>query len=217
MRIAGRLWTLAGFMAALSVATIGDVPAARAQDGVRAAPQVSYASLPGHRRRLARASSSTQAGGRYFIEFRSRYALSYGHTYAAFGRLNASGQIIQSEVAGLHPAGESSVPWMMGHLIPVPSETGPSDGDLEEKYISNRWRVTMSEAEYNKVVARIRVMQRTTPLWSAVVYNCNSFVGDIAKFMGFNNQTSTLQVPPDYIAALRDLNHGQSSIAPGAI
>ena len=215
MRIAGRLWTLAGFTAALSWAAIADAPAARAQDGVRSAPRTSYSSLPSHRRRFTRAVQQT--GGRYFIEFRSRYALSYGHTYAAFGRLNASGQIIQSEVAGLHPAGESSVPWMMGHFIPVPSETGPSDGDLEDKYISNRWRVTMNEAEYNKVVAKIREMQRTTPLWSAIAYNCNSFVGDIAKFMGFNNQTSTLQVPPAYISALKDINHGQSSIAPGSI
>lgn len=215
MRITGRLWTLAGFVAVLSLAGLGHVPDAEAQDGVQAAPRASYSSLPGHRRRFAR--SSSQAGGRYFIEFRSRYALSYGHTYAAFGRLNASGQIIQSEVAGLHPAGESSVPWMMGHFIPVPSETGPSDGDLEDKYVSNRWRVTMSEAEYNKVVAKIREMQRSTPLWSAVLYNCNSFVGDIAKFMGFNSQTSTLQIPPAYIGALKDLNHGQASIAPGSI
>ena len=150
--------------------------------------------------------------GAYFIEFRSRYALSYGHTYAAFGRLDSRGRIMSREVAGLHPAGDSSVPWMIGHLLPVPSETGPSDGDLEDEYISNRYRVVMSEADYMKVVAKIRQMQRSTPLWSATVYNCNSFVGDIARYMGLRSDTSTLQTPPNYIASLRRINGGRSSI-----
>ena len=192
--------------------------AAQAQDA-GAAPaakaRVAYANYPRHHR--ARARTQTVAGGKYFIEFRSRYALSYGHTYATFGRLNAQGQIVQSEVAGLHPAGDSSFPWMVGHIVPVPSETGPSDGDLEEKYVSARYRVTMGEAEYNKVVAKIRQMQASTPLWSATLYNCNSFVGDIARFMGLSSNTSTLQVPPAYIEALRRINNGQASIAPGAI
>jgi len=30
---------------------------------------------------------ASQREGQYFIEFRSRYALTYGHTYAVFGRL----------------------------------------------------------------------------------------------------------------------------------
>ena len=171
-----------------------------------------YASVPRGRHKAVAA-----APGAYFIEFRSRYALSYGHTYAAFGRLNSRGQIMSREVAGLHPAGDSSVPWMLGHLVPVPSETGPSDGDLEDEYISNRYRVTMNEADYNKVVAKIRQMQNSTPLWSATVYNCNSFVGDIARFMGLRADTSTLQTPPNYIAALRRINRGKSSIPPNSL
>lgn len=182
-------------------------PLAPPQD---AAP-LSRASYVSHPR--GRKAAQVAAGpGAYFIEFRSRYALSYGHTYAAFGRLNSRGQIVSREVAGLHPAGDSSVPWMLGHLVPVPSETGPSDGDLEDEYISNRYRVTMSESDYNKVVAKIRQMQRSTPLWSATVYNCNSFVGDIARYMGLRADTSTLQTPPNYIASLRRLNGGRSSI-----
>ncbi len=176
-----------------------------------------YAAYPRSRARRRYRSSQIGTGGRYFVEFRSRYALSYGHTYAAFGRLNANGQIVSSEVAGLHPAGESSVPWMLGHFLPVPSETGPSDGDLEERYVSARYRVTMSEADYTKVVAKIREMQRSSPLWSATLYNCNSFVGDIARFMGLNAATSPLQVPEAYISALKQLNNGQASIAPGTI
>ncbi len=167
-------------------------------------------------RRRVRQPSQAQ-GGQYFVEFRARYALSYGHTFAAFGRLDASGNIRTFEVAGLHPAGESSVPWMVGHLLPVPSETGPSDGDMDPQYISARYRVTMDEAEYTKVVAKIRQMQRSTPLWSATLYNCNSFVGDIARFMGLRADIGTMQVPPSYIASLKALNNGQSVISAGSI
>ncbi|HMO27883.1 hypothetical protein [Enterovirga sp.] len=188
-------------------------PLASPQDAAPLTSAAAYASHP--RGRHGRAVAA--APGAYFIEFRSRYALSYGHTYAAFGRLDSRGRIISREVAGLHPAGESSVPWMIGHLVPVPSETGPSDGDLEDEYISNRYRVTMNEADYNKVVAKIRQMQRSTPLWSATVYNCNSFVGDIARYMGLRSDTSTLQTPPNYIAALRRLNGGRSSIPPNSL
>ncbi len=147
--------------------------------------------------------------GQYFIEFRSRYALSYGHTFAMFGRLDSRGQIASREVAGLHPAGDSPVPWMIGHVIPVQSETGPSDGDLEEKYVSARYRVVLSEAEYAKVTTHIKKLQANSPLWNAVTYNCNAFVADIAKFMGLQTPSSTLLYPPDFINKMRDLNAGR--------
>src|SRR3954470_569712 len=86
---------------------------------------------------------------RYFVEFRSRYALSYGHTFLVHGRLNAKGEVAQLTpelVAGLHPKGEGPQLWTVGHVMPVPSETGPSDGDLEEEYVSARFRVLLSEA-----------------------------------------------------------------------
>ena len=85
----------------------------------------------------------------YFIEFRARYALSYGHTYAVHGRVGQ--KITKKDVIGLHPATESSLPWMIGHLTPVISETGASDGDAEEKYVSARYRILLTAAEYAKL------------------------------------------------------------------
>lgn len=209
----------------LSMAIVAGSGPATAQglvaSGGVAAPEAraTRAAYPSYRRTARRGMRPAVAGGSglYFVEFRSRYALSYGHTFAAFGKLNGRGQIVSSEVAGLHPAGDSSLPWMIGHLLPVPSETGPSDGDLDEKYISARYRVTMNEAEYTKVVAKIREMQKSTPLWSATVYNCNAFVGDIARFMGLKADVSTMSMPPNYINGLRAANNGQSMIASGAI
>ncbi|WAP71447.1 hypothetical protein [Jiella pelagia] len=95
----------------------------------------------------------------YYLEFRARSAESYGHTFAMFGRRNAKGDILTREVAGLHPASTSDVPYVLGHIIPVPSETGPSDGDLEDQYMTARYRLDLSKAEYDDVVDYIRELQ----------------------------------------------------------
>jgi hypothetical protein len=160
----------------------------------------------------ARANRGTQIGnGRYYIEFRSRSALSYGHTFAMFGRLNANGSIATREVAGLHPATESPVPWMMGHLVPVVSETGPSDGDLEDQYTTARHRLTMDKARYDEMVAFIRQLQASSPMWHAVFYNCNAFVGDIARHMGLRPPDNSLLFPKDYIEELIAQNRSTRS------
>ena len=157
------------------------------------------------------AAPSQQQEGRYFIEFRSRYALSYGHTYVIFGRLDSAGRMIDREVAGLHPASNSAIPYVLGHYIPVPAETGESDGDLEDKYRSASWRVTLNETGYNKVVAYIRKLQAKSHLWQATVYNCNAFVGDIARSMGYKTPGIWLR-PQQYITELREMNGGPNAI-----
>jgi hypothetical protein len=144
---------------------------------------------------------------RYFIEFRSRYALTYGHTYVVFGSLNAAGQAVNPEVAGLAPASKSAIPYMLGFVVPVPSETGWSDGDLEERYRSASWRVMLNQADYNKVVAYIRRLQASSPVWEASVYNCNAFTGDIARSMGYKVPSRYLR-PQQFITQLREMNTG---------
>ncbi len=204
--------TRPGLLAALSLFAVATLQAPSfAQEATGATP-VALEAPAAKPTRVAR-KVAPRAAGQYFIEFRSRYALSYGHTFAAFGRLNAKGEIVEREVAGLHPAGDSPVPWMMGHLFIVPSETGPSDGDLEDEYISARYRVTMNEPEYRKLVAHIRGMQASSPVWHAVLYNCNAFVADIARYMGLKTPSSTLLYPPDFINEMRALNNNQRTVA----
>jgi hypothetical protein len=152
---------------------------------------------------MTRAAELSQ--GQYFIEFRSRYALTYGHTYVVFGRVNAAGAMINPEVAGLAPASHSAVPYVLGHFVPVPSETGWSDGDLEEQYRSASWRVLLNEAEYRDVVAYIRKLQASSPVWQASVYNCNAFVADIARHMGYK-APGIWNRPQQFITQLREMN-----------
>jgi len=141
----------------------------------------------------------------YYIEFRSRSAESYGHTFAMFGRQDAQGHLLTREVAGLHPASTSDVPYVLGHLIPVPSETGASDGDLEDQYMTAKYHIDLTPAEYNDVVAYIRDLQASSPVWHAVLYNCSAFVGDIAEHMGLRTP-SPLLFPENYINGIRNLN-----------
>ena len=151
--------------------------------------------------------------GLYFVEFRSRYALSYGHTFLVHGRLNARGevgQVTSEQVAGLHPAGEGPQLWSVGHVVPVPAETGPSDGDMEDQYISNRFRVVMDEAQYRRVYAYIKRKQRTSTMWHAVMNNCNRWVGEVATYMGLKAPDNTLLYPAEYISALRNINSRRS-------
>ena len=179
-------------------------------------PQPGYVST-GHSRvasvapsvtgRTGATAMSSRQGHPYFIEFRSRYALSYGHTYVVFGRVNNAGQIASREVAGLHPASNSATPYVLGHFIPVPAETGWSDGDLEEQYRSASWRVMLDDAEYRRVVAYIRKKQDSSRLWQASVYNCNAFTGDIASFMGYKAPSKYLR-PQQFVTELREMNTG---------
>jgi hypothetical protein len=178
---------------------------AQAQDstGSIAAPERVASARPAPRHAASTAGNGG-GGGQYFVEFRSRYAKSYGHTFLVHGRVGQ--RITAKDVAGLHPTGEDPTNWVIGHFVPVPSETGASDGDTEEKYVSARYRITMNKAQYDRVVAYIRMKQASSPTWSAELYNCNAFVADIAQFMGLKTPKSTLIYPKVFITNLRQIN-----------
>ena len=155
--------------------------------------------------RSSAANASVHGDRRYFVEFRSRYALTYGHTYVVHGRTNKAGAAIERNVAGLHPASTSALPYVLGHFVPVPAETGWSDGDLEEEYRSASWRVMLNEAEYRDVAGYIRRLQASSRVWQASVYNCNAFTGKIARYMGYKAPSNYLR-PQEFITSLREMN-----------
>src|SRR5439155_3432247 len=140
----------------------------------------------------------------YYVDFRARTAASYGHAFVWYGRADSK----QIEVAGLHPATESVIPYILGHVIPVPSETGKSYGDLDDDYLTASYRVYMTEAEAKRVFAYIRHLQATSPLWNAAAYNCVAFIQDIARYMGLRVPGTHLIYPEDWVNQLRALNGG---------
>lgn len=151
----------------------------------------------------------------YFVEFRARSAATYGHMYVLYGKVNANNQIVVSDIAGLHPAGDRSdcencsvFTWTLGHLVPVPAETGASDGDLEEKYVSSRYRVMLDAASFKKVSDHISKLKRDTPVWNALWSNCVSFGNDIARSAGLETPSFPWMEPKAYVDSLRQLNGG---------
>jgi hypothetical protein len=162
----------------------------------------------------APATNSTEARP-YFIEFRSRNAASYGHAFVLYGRNGTKGTI-----AGLHPAGDakdcvncSVVAWTIGHLVPVPAETGASDGDDEpELYLTARYRVRLTTAEYRKLTAYIKKRQSDTKTWNALVNNCVEFIGDIAEYLGLKKPSAIgIFATRVYVEELAKLNGGTPS------
>ena len=145
-------------------------------------------------------------GKPYFVEFRSRGAQSYGHTFVFHGRLGGGNQFASYSVAGLHPKGEDASTYISGHWGPVPAETGVSYGDLDEQYLTARFCVTLTEAEYRKAVAFIRNLQVTKKTWHAGTYNCNSFASDIAKHIGLDLPNPNMYLPETFINRLAQDN-----------
>ena len=118
--------------------------------------------------------------------------------------------MVGPEVAGLHPASKSAVPYVLGHFLPVPSETGWATVISKEQCRSASWRVMLGEAQYNKMVAYIRQLQKSSPVWNATVYNCNAFAADIAKSMGYKTPPIWLR-PQQFMTELREMNTTSSA------
>jgi hypothetical protein len=146
------------------------------------------------------------ARGPYYVDFRARTAATYGHAFIWYGKTSEK----EVEVAGLAPAGDT-LPYILGHIIFVPSETGATYGDLDEQYLTASYRVYLNEADAKKVFAYIKHLQETSPLWNAATTNCTAFIGRIATFLGLNAPFHLLK-PEEYVNQLRELNGGRKTV-----
>jgi hypothetical protein len=146
------------------------------------------------------------AKGPYYVDFRARTAASWGHAFVWFGKTSER----KVEVAGLTPAGDT-LPYVLGHLMWVPSETGASYGDLDPQYLTASYRVYLNEPDAKRVFAYIKKLQASSPLWNAETFNCTSFIGSIASFMGLNVPIRWKR-PEDYVNSLKEMNGGRQMV-----
>lgn len=204
------LFRLILLCAAFAGATLGPLLSPATAQGSRNHGEARLSSAQGHS-----AKTQHRASRSYFVEFRARAAATYGHMYVFYGEVNGAGEIIKSDIAGLHPAGDSNncencsvLPWTVGHLLLVPAETGASDGDLEEKYVTARYRVMLDAATYKIVVKKIARLKET-PVWNALLQNCVSFGSEIASAVRLTKPGFIWLEPKDYVEKLRSLNGGQ--------
>jgi hypothetical protein len=153
-----------------------------------------------------RKPASGSAKGPYYVDFRARTAASWGHAFVWFGKTSER----EVEVAGLTPAGDT-VPYVLGHLIWVPSETGASYGDLDPQYLTANYRVYLNEPDAKRVFAYIKKLQASSPVWNAETANCTSFIGNIANFMGLKVPLRW-QRPENYVNNLKAMNGGRQMV-----
>jgi hypothetical protein len=171
----------------------------------------------------------------YFVEFRSRHAESYGHMYVMYGEANERHEIIRSEIAGFFPAGDtqncldcSVYYWTIGHVLPVPSEIGASDGDLEEQYVTARFRIWIDLQQYQRLVAYISQRKAYGGPWNAFYANCVTFGRDVAAFLNVKMPLilqfapSVVMYPQDVVELIREANgvhedQGPLLDAPGSL
>jgi hypothetical protein len=144
-------------------------------------------------------------GKPYFVEFRARGALSFGHTFVLYGKLGEGNRFASYKIAGLHPKGGSQE-YTMGLWFPVAAETGPSDGDVDEQFLAARYCVTLTEAEFKQLVPYIQKLQVEHKTWHGTTYNCNSFGMDVAKFIGLDAPNPNASLPKDLIEKLAEMN-----------
>ena len=154
----------------------------------------------------ARKPGSGSAKGPYYVDFRARTAASWGHAFVWFGKTSERAV----EVAGLTPAGDT-VPYVLGHLTWVPSETKASYGDLDPQYLTASYRVYLSEPDAKRVFAYIKKLQASSPVWNAETTNCTAFIGSIAEFMGLK-VPHRWQRPENYVNNLKAMNDGRQMI-----
>jgi len=164
---------------------------------------------------------------RFFVEFRARNAASYGHMYVMYGEVNQRREVIRSEVAGFFPAGDrrncencSVYNWTIGHVIPVPSEIGASDGDLEEQYVLARYRVWIDAAQYRRLVAFIQQRKAHPAPWHAFLNNCVTFGRDVAVLLNMNVpllmrvSPAVVMYPESVVEWIRNANGGAKDPGP---
>lgn len=153
-----------------------------------------------------RRPASRSAKGPYYVDFRARTAASWGHAFVWFGKTSERAV----EVAGLTPAGDT-IPYVLGHLTWVPSETKASYGDLDPQYLTASYRVYLSEPDAKRVFAYIKKLQASSPVWNAETTNCTAFIGSIAEFMGLK-VPHRWQRPENYVNNLKAMNEGRQMV-----
>ena len=155
----------------------------------------------------------------HYVEFRVAVNGTYGHSYIAYGRLNALGQPATAAYADIHPTGD--LPSMvLGHFIPVDATTTPEKDTLGRE-IASRFQRPLTAVQYQRLGVIVAHARATGHARSILGYNCNDFVADVARGIGMQTPT-TLSLPYDFIPTLKAMNEhtlrptrAQASARPG--
>ena len=153
---------------------------------------------------LSEARPSTSSLRSHYIEFRVAEIGTYGHSYVAYGRLDARGKPADAHYADLHPMGNYLI-MAVGHLLPVPANT-EWDPDVLKLPIASSYFRPLNAADYAKLQTALRrARENKQPYWNAVTNNCNHFVAELARAIGLRTPND-FQLSYAFVPALRQLN-----------
>jgi hypothetical protein len=141
-----------------------------------------------------------RVGSGYFIDFRARPNVYIGHTYIVYGRIDASGRLIETHYAGLTPFKD---PWR-GLFVPIRASVTKYIDDTR-KTPNAIYRRRLTPAQYRLVVQKVEYLRARDRVWQAVFLNCNDFANQIADTLGMPRPPSTMP-PPMWVGLLRLLN-----------
>lgn len=151
----------------------------------------------------ASAAAAPAVNGRYVVEFRARSGGFFGHTYIAYGRVDNRGRLRDPRYAGFYPSGAlTDTPFLAVLAAPGRVSLKPRDRNVRSDLV---YRREISPQTYARLSSEIRNLRRERPLWHLTLYNCNSFAGDVAQWMGLR-VPPTLQLPRNFVRGLYDLN-----------
>jgi hypothetical protein len=147
--------------------------------------------------------AAAAAASRYVVEFRARDGGVFGHTYVAYGLTDRDGRLRRPHYAGFYPSGVLSQTALLAIFV-TPAKVGSEPWD-KTKRTEMVYRRALSSRDYARLVRDVDDLRRIRPFWHLILYNCNSFAADVARWMGLR-VPSTLQVPKDFVQQLYVLN-----------
>jgi hypothetical protein len=177
---------------------IGDRLLPRA--GFIAAALAAAAIFPG-----AQGAAAATAGpsGHYVVEFHARPGGVFGHTFVVYGRVDAGGRLRHARDVGFYPDGVLSQTILLA-VLATPASVGAERSD--KTYRSDIvYRREINADTYARLTSEVRTLRRERPFWQLILYNCNSFAGEIAQWLGMR-VPPTLQLPKDFVRGLYVLN-----------
>lgn len=151
-------------------------------------------------------ASRVTPGDPAYMEFRGRMspAIPSGHMFVTFGRLDAAGQPTSRNYIGSYPKG-LLLGLYGGAVVPMPVDLEPSILDCTLPAFDS-YRVSLSEAQYDRLLAKVAYYRRNPPTWTLFGFNCNNFAASLGTVAGLHAPLNTALPSFAYVQAFINAN-----------
>jgi hypothetical protein len=164
---------------------------------------LALAGTPAAQAAARHAIAAPPARTHYFLDFRARPGTYVGHTFIAYGRVDAGGRVLEERHAGHYPHDDLSESLLlMAFAVPGYVSVKKENPSQPPIAVYRRW---LNPAGYARLRATVRRLRAGHLWWHIVFYNCNGFAAQVAQEMGLRTPL-TLDVPAAWVRGLRQLN-----------